>query len=54
MKIQVLHYATLTEEITHGMGRNERIILKWVLKKQDVGRREPDSPAEDKIRLWLL
>jgi len=49
MKIQVLHYATLTEEITQGMGKNERIILKWFLNKQDVGRNEPDSPAEDKI-----
>jgi hypothetical protein len=49
MKIQVLHYATLTEEITQGMGSNERIILKWILKKQDVGRCEPDSLAEIKI-----
>jgi len=24
------------------MGRNERIISKWVLKKQNVGRYEPD------------
>lgn len=54
MKIQVLPYATLTEEIKQGMGRNERIILKMVLKKQDVWRREPDSPAEDKIQWWLL
>jgi len=24
------------------MGRNERIILKWVLKKENIGRCEPD------------
>lgn len=50
MKIQVLNYATLTEEITQGMGSNERIILKCILKKQDVGGCEPDSPADIKIQ----